>query len=265
MAPRAFIFDLDGTVYRGGEAIPGAAEFLNRLTHDGVPFLFVTNRGNRTPSEITMQMIEMGIPCVEDMILTSAQATAAYLGQVKAYVVGEKGVEEALANVGAEVVEENPDVVIISYDTSFSYEKLTKAVRHVLAGARLIATNADNIITVEDGILPEAGPLVAAVENATGEKAKVIGKPNRFILDEAASRLKVAPENCIVVGDFLMTDILAAQNAQMVSVLILTGVSKREDIARAPCSPTWIVADYSELESEVYLRRHPTHEHSVSD
>ena len=265
MASRAFIFDLDGTIYRGGEAIPGAADFLNRLTHDGVPFLFVTNRGNRTPSEIAIQMIEMGIPCTEDMVLTSAQATAAYLGEVKAYVIGEKGVEEALASVGAEVVEEDPDVVIISYDTSFSYEKLTKAVRHVLAGARLIATNADNIITVEDGILPEAGPLVAAVENATGEKAKVIGKPNRFILDEAISRLKVEPEDCIVVGDFLLTDILAAQNAQMASVLILTGVSKREDIARAPCSPTWVVADYSELQSEVYLRRHPTREHSKSD
>ena len=150
MNPKAFIFDLDGTVYKGGAAIPGAVEFLNRLTRDGVPFLFVTNRGNRTPSEITRQMIGMGISCVEDMVLTSAQATAAYLGEVKAYVIGEKGVEEALAIVGAEIVEENPDVVIISYDTSFSYEKLTKAVRHVLAGARLIATNADNIITVEE-------------------------------------------------------------------------------------------------------------------
>lgn len=254
MRPRAFIFDLDGTVYKGGAAVPGAVDFLNRLMEDGVPYLFVTNRGNRTPVEVANQLIELGITCTQDTVLTSAQATAAYLGRVKAYVIGEKGVEQALANVGAEVVEENPDVVVISYDTSFSYEKLTKAVRHVLAGARLIATNADNIITVEDGILPEAGPLVSAVENATGKKAKVIGKPNRFILDEAVSRLKVAPEDCVVVGDFLMTDILAAQNAQMVSVLILTGVSKREDIARAPCSPTWIVEDYSELESEVYLK-----------
>lgn len=254
MATRAFIIDLDGTVYRGGAAIPGAAKFLNRLTRDGVPFLFVTNRGNRTPAEVANQLNELGIPCSEDMVLTSAQATAAYVGAVKAYVIGEKGVEEALANVGAEIVEENPDVVIISYDTSFNYEKLTKAVRHVLAGARLIATNADNIITVEDGILPEAGPLVAAVENATGHKAKVIGKPNRLILDEAALRLKVAPEDCVVVGDFLMTDILAAHNARMVSVLILTGVSKREDIVTAPCSPSWIVENYSELESVVYPR-----------
>jgi 4-nitrophenyl phosphatase len=254
MASKAFIFDLDGTVYKGGTAIPGAAEFLNRLTDDGVPFLFVTNRANRTPSEITMQMVGMGIPCAEDTVLTSAQVTAAYLGPVKAYVIGGKGVAEALANVGAKVVEENPDVVIISYDTSFSYEKLTKAVRHVLAGARLIATNADNIITVEDGVLPEAGPLVAAVENATGAKAKVIGKPNRFIMDEAVSRLGVAAENCVIVGDFLMTDIMAAQNAQMESVLILTGVSTREDVVSAPCTPTWIVTDYSELETEVYLR-----------
>ena len=253
MATRAFIFDLDGTVYRGGAAIPGASRFLNKLIHDGVPFLFVTNRANRTPAEVADQLIALDIPCTEDMVLTSAQATAAYLGAVKAYLIGEKGVEQALASVGAELVDENPEVVIISYDTSFSYDKLTRAVRHVLAGARLIATNADNIITVEDGVLPEAGPLVAAVENATGQKAKVIGKPNRFILDTAVSRLKVAAEDCVVVGDFLMTDILAAHNAQMASVLILTGVSKREDIASAPCSPTWIVEDYAELETEVYL------------
>jgi 4-nitrophenyl phosphatase len=254
MTIRAFIFDLDGTVYRGRAAIPGAAAFLNRLTDDGVPYLFVTNRGNRTPAEVANQLIELGIPCSEDTVLTSAQATAAYLGAVKAYVIGEKGIEQALVKVGAEVVEDNPDVVIISYDASFNYYKLTKAIRHVLAGVRLVATNADSIITVEDGMLPEAGPIVAAIENATGQKAEVIGKPNRLILDEAVSRLKVAHEDCIVVGDFLMTDILAAQNAQMASVLILTGVSKRDDIAKAPCSPTWIVTCYSELESEVYLK-----------
>lgn len=252
MTSLAFIFDLDGTVYRGGAAIPGASAFLNRLTDDGVPYLFVTNRANRTPTEVANQLIEMGIPCSEDTVLTSAQATAGYLGAVKAYVIGEKGVVEALANVGAEVVEENPDVVIVSFDTLISHEKLTKAARHVVAGARLIATNTDAIIVVEDGILPEAGPLVAAIENATGQKAEVIGKPNRIIMDEAVSRLKVAHEDCIVVGDFLMTDILAAQNAGMASVLILTGVSKRSEIENAPCSPTWVVADYAELESTVY-------------
>ena len=252
MTIRAFIFDLDGTVYRGGAAIPGAAAFINRLRVDGVPYLFVTNRGNRTPAEVARQLTEIGIRCTEDTVLTSAQATAGYLGAVKAYVIGETGVVQALANAGAKVVDENPDVVIVSYDTAISYEKLTKATRHVLAGARLIATNTDNIITVEDGVLPEAGPLVAAIENATGQTAEVIGKPNRIIMDEAVSRLNVAHERCIVVGDFLMTDILAAQNAGMASVLILTGVSKQNEIATAPCAPTWVVANYSELESTVY-------------
>ena len=143
-------------------------------------------------------------------------------------------------------------MVIVSYDTVISYEKLTKATRHVLAGARLIATNTDNIITVEDGVLPEAGPLVAAIENATGQTAEVIGKPNRIIMDEAVSRLNVAHESCIGVADFLMTDIPAAQNAGMASVLTLSGVSKQSEIATAPCAPTWVVASYSELESRVY-------------
>lgn len=251
---KAFIFDLDGTVYRGGEAIPGAAAFISKLRDDGVPYLFVTNRGNRTPAKIAKQLANMGIVCAKDTVLTSAQATAEYLGAINAYVIGETGVHQALADVGAKIVDENPDVVIVSYDTAINYNKLTKATRHVLAGARLIATNKDNIITVEDGVLPEAGPLVAAIENATGKTAEVIGKPNRIIMDNAASRLQVANKDCIVVGDFLMTDILAAQNAGMASALILTGVSKREDIAAAPCAPTWIVEDYSDLIFAVYQK-----------
>ena len=107
MAIRAFIFGLDGTIYRGGAAIPGTATFINRLRVDGVPYLFVTNRGNRTPAEVARQLTEMGIPCTEDTVLTSAQATAEYLGAVKAYVIGETGVVQALANAGAKVVDEN--------------------------------------------------------------------------------------------------------------------------------------------------------------
>ncbi|MGE4611567.1 MAG: HAD-IIA family hydrolase [Paracoccaceae bacterium] len=251
--PLAFIFDLGGTVYRGGAAIPGAAAFIRKLRDDGVPYLFVTNRGNRTPAHVAKQLTGMGIACTEDTVLTSAQATAKYLGAINAYVIGETGVLQALTDVGANVVEDNPDVVIVSYDTAINYDKLTKATRHVLAGARLIATDTDNIITVEDGVLPEAGPLVAAIENATGITAEVIGKPNRIIMDEASSRLKVANKDCIVVGDFLMTDILAAHNAGMASALILTGVSTREDIAAAPCNPIWVVENYIELEIDVYL------------
>ncbi len=245
------IFDLDGTVYSGGAAVPGAAAFLENLRDRNIPYLFVTNRANRTPSEIARQLIEMGVPCNPSQVLTSAQATARHLGAVDAYVIGEKGMIEALINVGGKVVEHDPDVVIVSYDTAFSYRKLTAATRHVVNGSRLIATNTDNIITVQDGILPEAGPLVAAVENATRQLAEVIGKPNRIIMDEAAARLGVANRDCIVVGDFLMTDIMAAQNAGMKSVLILTGVSKRGDVGKAPCKPDLIVRDYADLQQEI--------------
>ena len=252
MKLRAFVFDLDGTVYRGNDPIPGAADFLTKLQDRGVPYLFVTNRGNRTPDQIADQLISMEIPCSEEMILTSSQVAARHLGAVKVFVVGETGVYTALEEVGAEVVEDHPDVVLVSYHRGFTYAELTKATRHILAGARFVATNRDSLIMVEDGVLPEAGPLVSALENATNTTAEVIGKPNRIIMDEAVTRLRVTHEECAVVGDFLLTDILAAHNAGMPSALILTGISSKADILQAPCEPTWIAEDYADLERQLF-------------
>jgi 4-nitrophenyl phosphatase len=249
---RAFVFDLDGTVYRGSDPIPGAADFLTRLQDRGVPYLFVTNRGNRTPDQIADQLISMGIPCSEEMILTSSQVAARHLGAVRIFVVGETGVYTALEQVGAKVVEEHPDVVLVTYHRGFNYAELTQATRHILAGARLVATNRDSLIMVEDGVLPEAGPLVSALETATNTTAEVIGKPNRMIMDQAVTRLQVPHEECAVIGDFLLTDILAAHNANMPSALILTGISSKADILQAPCEPTWIAEDYDDLKRQLF-------------
>lgn len=248
MSIKALLFDLDGTVYRGTDAIPNAVEFIRDLT---VPYLFVTNRGNRPPEAVADQLADMGIKCTADNVLTSSQAVAAIMGQgASAYCIGEDGLTEALLQRQVRIVgegEDTPDAVIVSYDRGFSYQKLTHALRYIQAGARFIATNDDAVITVEDGLVPEAGPLVAAVSEATNQKPEIVGKPYRPIMDIALARLGVSADEAVIIGDNLATDILAGHNAGMKSVLLLTGVSTRADAEKVEQKPTWISKDYSAL------------------
>lgn len=245
---KALLFDLDGTVYRGTDAIPGAAKFIQGLK---IPYLFVTNRGNRTPEAVAEQLSAMGLSCSADNVLTSAQAAAASLkAGTSAYCIGESGLTTVLEEQGIRVARddgETPDAVVVSYDRGFSYDKITQALRYINAGARFIATNDDRVITVEDGLVPEAGPLVAAVAEATGKTPENMGKPYAPIMEIALKRLGVSAKNAAIVGDNLLTDILAGHNSGMKSVLILTGVSTRKDAAAAHPKPTWIAEDYDDL------------------
>ncbi|WP_020590617.1 HAD-IIA family hydrolase [Kiloniella laminariae] len=249
----ALLFDLDGTVYRGGNAIPGASDFIQSLKARNIPFLFVTNRGNRRPEEVAQQLQDMGIPCSADDVLTSAQAVAMQLkAGTRAYCLGEEGLTSILEEAGITITDENADVVVVSYDRGMNYEKLSKALRLIDGGARFIATNTDRLITVEDGILPEAGPLVAAVQAATGKEPEVFGKPESQIMEAALARLDKPASECVIIGDNLFTDILAGHKSGMKSILILTGVATRSEGEAAEHKPTWIVEDYQELEQLLF-------------
>ncbi len=245
----ALIFDLDGTIYRGGDAVPGACEFIASLQRRKIPFLFVTNRGNRRPELIAGQLQSMGIPCHPDHVLTSSQAVATQLDKgTRAFCIGEEGLTTILEDHGIQVSEDEADTVVVSYDRNFNYDKLCKALRLIKAGARFIATNTDSVITVEDGILPEAGPMVAAVQNATGREPEIIGKPERYIIDAACVRLNKSIDECVIIGDNLFTDILAGHKSGMRSALMLTGVTTRRECDYTEFKPTWIAEDYLELE-----------------
>lgn len=244
---RGLLFDLDGTVYRGDDPIPGAADFLRRAGAAGLDCLFVTNRANRTPEAVALQLNDMGIDCGPAQILTSAQATAAYLGPCRAYCLGEEGLHAALAEGGIALVESAPDAVVASYDRGLTYDKLLKAARFILEGARFLGTNPDPIIVLEDGPAPETGVTLAALTAATGRRPEIVGKPERAIIDSAVARLGLPREELVVVGDNIATDILAAQNAGLRSALILTGVSTRADLAAAATPPTWTAETYDDL------------------
>jgi 4-nitrophenyl phosphatase len=252
----AVLLDLDGTVYSGKSAVPGAADFVASLGRRGVAHLFVTNRANRSPRAVAQQLSGLGIPCEAEAVLTSAQATAARLGGGRAFCLGEEGLLEAFDEAGIAIVEEEsetlPDWVVVSYDRGLSYRKLELAIRFIRAGAGFIATNPDLLITSDEGLSPEAGVLLAALEAATGQKAEIVGKPERAIIDAAIVRIGRPREETVIIGDNLATDIVAGHNAGLRSALILTGISTRTEAEAAERPPHWIAEDYSTLERQFF-------------
>jgi len=247
MTFRGIILDLDGTVYRGAEAVPGAAGFIRAMHARGIAVRFVTNRANRPAAEVYGQLRGMGLACEPGDVMTSADATAAYLKPGRVYVVGETGILDALARRGFVLDESDPEYVIVSYDRSFDFNKLTLATRLIGQGAQFVATNPDRALRVEGGIAPGTGSLVAAVEAATGVAPLVIGKPQRRIFDMVLQDMGLDAASVIAVGDNLDTDIPAGAAAGMPTALILTGISTRADLAGARVAPTWTVESYDEL------------------
>jgi len=249
---KAVLFDLDGTIYRGREVVPGAADFVSRLKQENVKYLFVTNRANRSPQTISDQLQSYGIPCTPADVLTSAQATASYLQSGTFYYIGQKALEEALTEVGMTYCEQNPEYVIVGFDPDINYEKLQKANYFIRNGAKFIATNPDKVFSTESGVSPGNGAIVAAVETAAGVPPLFIGKPEKTIINIAVKKLEVQPEESILVGDNLDTDIQAGINADVRTVLILTGVSTRNDVDKGSVKPTWGVEDYQELDQLIF-------------
>ena len=246
------ILDLDGTVYLGNEAIPGAAGFVARAREEGMRPLFVTNRANRTGETICSQLNNLGIACDLPDILTSAQATAGYLKEGKVYYVGEDGLGQALEDHGLVISEDSPDYVVVGFDRSFDYAKLKKACRLIDRGAKFIATNPDKGLRTENGISPGTGAIVAAVAAGCGVDPVIIGKPEPLIVEMALERLGMKAEEVIMVGDNVTTDIPAGQRAGLRTALILTGISTRQDAENSAAKPTWTVNNYEALSDIVF-------------
>jgi len=248
MTVAGVLLDLDGTVYRGSQAVPGAARFLERLRSAGVPHLFVTNRANRTPEEICRRLRLLDIPCDTEEVLTSAQATAEWIGEGRVFMIGEEGMERALLERGLVITDRDPDYVVVSLDTSVSYALLERASLLIRGGARFVSTNPDLVVNTDKGLSPGNGAICRAITAATGVEPFVVGKPEKVIMEIALRRLGLPKEETVLVGDNLATDVAAGVAAGVRTALLLTGVSSREDAGGSPIRPTWIVEDYDALE-----------------
>lgn len=261
--PGLFIFDLDGVIYRGDTVLPFAADTLATLRAAGDTVFFLTNNSTRTRDSYARKLQGMGIAATADEVMTSAHATALYFQEhgltgATAYVIGEVGIIDELTRVGAQVVEGDPDTrvdcVVVGLDRDFTYHKLQQAQQAIQAGARFIATNTDRTFPVEGGrIIPGGGSLVAAVEAATGVAPLVIGKPEQFSLRKILEITGKTPENAVVIGDRLDTDVLAGRRMGMRTVLVLTGVTTERDIIEAPVEmrPNHVIADLSCLQGMI--------------
>ncbi len=250
--PQTYLMDMDGVLVRGTQLIPGADEFISRLRERGFPFLILTNNSLYTPRDLQVRLASTGLHVSPDELFTSALATAQFLHIQKpggsAYVIGEAGLTTALHDVGYVLTDLNPDYVVLGETLSYSSQRLTQAIRLILAGARFIATNPDVIGPTESGLVPATGAVAALVAEATGVKPYFIGKPNPLMMRSALRRLNGHSETSVMIGDRMDTDIVAGTEAGMQTILVLTGVTSRAQVDRFPYRPTVILNSVAEIE-----------------
>jgi glycerol 3-phosphatase-2 len=248
----AFLFDLDGVLYRGSSPVPHASASLARLRALGKGVAFVTNNSGRPPSRVAERLRAVGVVASPDEVETSALTTASILagrGVARVFVVGEGGLIGALVEAGVEVVAGEPDAVdavVVGWDREADYAKLRTASVLVQRGAALVATNPDPSFPAADGTAwPGAGALLAAIETTTGVRGEAIGKPFPPVLRAALER--AGGGRPLLVGDRLDTDIAGAEGLGWDSMLVLTGISTRRDLQSTPVRPTFVADDLREL------------------
>ena len=234
----AVFLDLDGTIYLGGDLIPGALDFLERCQSKGVRRYFLSNNSSRSVTQYHAKLAALGIPCTEDDILLSTHDLLAWLkdeGVTRTYAVATEGMCAMMEAVGISTRDEDPEYVVLGYDTQVTYEKLETASVHLHRGVPLVASHPDMVCPSPDGGLPDVGAYLALFEATTGVTPDhICGKPNPGMILHAVEALGLRPDQCAMVGDRLYTDIAMANRAGVVGVLVLSGEATREDVQALP-------------------------------
>jgi len=247
----AYLIDMDGVLVNGSECIPGAVEFIDRLHVHGLPFLILTNNSRFTPEDLCSRLQDIRLDVRPESIFTSALATAYFLKQQQpngsAYVIGESGLIMALQAVGYTMTEHNPDFVVLGETVAYSFEQFTIAVRLIRLGIPFIATNPDILGPMPSGVHPACGAVAAMITAATGVKAYFVGKPNSLMMRLALKKLGVHSQDTVMIGDRMDTDIVAGTESGMQTILVLSGVTRREDVRRFPYRPSHIVESVADI------------------
>ncbi|GAB4528956.1 MAG: HAD-IIA family hydrolase [Anaerolineae bacterium] len=250
--PKNYITDMDGVLVSGRTLIPGADQFIARLEARGAEYLVLTNNPLYTPRDLAHRLSIIGLNIPPERIFTSAMATAHFLRAQKpdgtAFVIGESGLTDAIHSVGYVITDHEPDYVVLGETSTYNFELITKAIRLVAGGAHFIATNPDPTGPTERGIVPACGAMAALIEKASGFSPFFVGKPNPLMMRMALNYLNVHSEDTVMVGDRMDTDIIAGVESGMETILVLTGVTRRADVARYPYQPTRILASVADIE-----------------
>lgn len=255
---RGYMIDLDGTIYAGTKKIPAAKRFIERLQQKHIPFLFVTNNSTQLPEAVVANLAtNHDIKVSPQTVYTSGMATVDYLNQeTKGWpvsektvlAVGEYGLKQVLIQAGYKLVIDNPAFTVVGLDSDLTYEKLTQAVLAIRNGSRFVGTNPDTNIPKERGLLPGAGAVVDFVRYATQVTPVMIGKPQAQIINTALQRLNLPASEVVMVGDNYNTDIKAGMNANVDTLLVYTGVSTPESVAKESQQPTNVISSLDEWE-----------------
>jgi len=252
---RSWLMDMDGVLVHEQSAIPGADRFLERLRDKGLPFLVLTNNSMYTRRDLTARLLTIGLDLPEEAIWTSALATANFLADQRpggtAFAIGEAGLTTALHEAGYTLTDKDPDYVVLGETRTYSFERIAQAIRLVVRGARFIATNPDPTGPTPDGPLPATGSVAALISRASGVDPYFVGKPNPLMMRSALNAIDAHSETAAMVGDRMDTDVVSGLEAGMHTVLVLTGITSREEAERFPYRPSRIVDSIADLIDEL--------------
>jgi len=247
--------DMDGVLVHEEEPVPGADRFIARLNELGRRYLVLTNNSIYTRRDLAARLRLTGLDVPEESIWTSALATASFLEQQRpggtAFAVGETGLTTALHEAGYTLADRDPDYVVLGETRTYSFERITRAIRLIQGGARFIATNPDPTGPSPDGTLPATGSVAALISRATGSDPYFVGKPNPLMSRSALNALEAHSENTIMLGDRMDTDIVSGLEAGLETILVLSGVTSRAEADRSPYRASRIVDSVADLIDDV--------------
>jgi NagD protein len=252
---KSWLMDMDGVLVHEEEAIPGADRFIAALRAREIPFLVLTNNSIYTRRDLAARLRTSGLDIPEESIWTSALATARFLEDQRprgsAFVIGEAGLTTALHQAGYTLTERDPDYVVLGETRTYSFERITQAIRLIENGARFIATNPDATGPSPDGSLPATGAVAALITRATNRDPYYVGKPNPLMMRSALNAIDAHSETTTMIGDRMDTDVVSGLEAGLATVLVLTGVSTRESAELFPFRPSRIVDSVADLAAEL--------------
>lgn len=249
---QGFLIDMDGVIYGGDIMIPGADEFVARLMREKIPFTFMTNNSQRTPLEVVRKLKKLGIEVTEKHVYTSAMATGKFIASQRpngsCYVLGEGGLLTSLHDNGLTLVETDPDFVVLGEGRNFTLEMVQKAVDMILAGAKFITTNRDPSPKKKGWNNLGIAATTAMIEEATGTKAFVVGKPGPVMMRSARKFIGLETADTVVIGDTMETDIRGGVQMGYKTILVLSGVSTREDLRNYAFKADMIVESIKDIQ-----------------
>ncbi|MDR0334685.1 MAG: HAD-IIA family hydrolase [Methanomassiliicoccaceae archaeon] len=246
-----YMIDMDGTVYKGDAVIPGAPEFVERLKAKKIPFVFLTNNSASDRKHYYNKLTKMGFKITVDNILTSTTATVTYIkkhyAEKTVYPLGTSKFIDEIKEAGIRIADKDPDMVLLAFDTSITYEKMNNAYQFIKKGSLFVATHPDDLCPTEQGYDVDIGPFIRFFESMTGTKATVIGKPNKLMAEMAAERMNVPLKGTVMIGDRIYTDMKMAADSGIRSIMVLTGEAKRTDLDVSEIKPTEVVNSVDDI------------------